>query len=83
MSETTTELKREIQKTYGLMQTLRDEVRVRIHLGGMDALDEWNKLEPHVLELEDKASELTEATRTALAKVVERLSKLRSSLGGT
>jgi len=81
MSETTAELKREIQKTYGLMQTLRDEVRVRIHLGGMDALDEWNKLEPHVLELEDKASELTEATRSALAKVVERLSKLRSSLG--
>ncbi len=80
MSQTTTELKNEIQKSLQLMLTLRDEVRVKLHLAGMDAKDEWRKLEPKLEEVERAASEATEATRTAIADAVRRLSKLRSSL---
>jgi hypothetical protein len=80
MSDTTTELKNEIQKSLGLMRTLRDEVRVKLHLAGMDAKDEWKKLEPKLQEAERAASEATEATRTAIADAVRRLSKLSSSL---
>jgi hypothetical protein len=80
MSQTTEELKTEIQKSLGLMRTLSDEVRVKLHLAGMDAKDEWRKLEPKLQEVERAASEATEATRTAIADVVRRLSKLTSSL---
>jgi len=80
MSQTTTELKTEIEKSLGLMRTLRDEVRVKLHLAGMDAKDEWNKLEPHLLHVEDAATDFSEATRKAVTDAVERLSKLRKSL---
>ena len=80
MKPTTTELKNEIEKSLGLMRTLRDEVRVKLHLAGMDAKDEWWKLEPKLEELERAASEATEATRTAIAEAVHKLSKLRSTL---
>jgi hypothetical protein len=80
ISRTTTELKNEIQKSLGLMRTLRDEVRVKLHLAGMDAKEEWRKLEPHLTDVERAACDFTEATRTAVTEAVKRLSKLHSSL---
>lgn len=80
MSQATTELKNEIQKSLGLMRTLRDEVRVKLHLASMDAKDEWEKLEPHLVQVERAAGELSEATRGALSEAVKRLAKLHSSL---
>jgi hypothetical protein len=80
MSHTAHELKQEIRKSLTLLRTLRDEVRVKLHLAGMDAKDEWRKLEPTLEQAERTASEFTEATRTALAEAIKRLAKLRSSL---
>jgi hypothetical protein len=80
MSDTTVELKNEIQKSLGLMRTLRDEIRVKLHLAGMDAKEEWRKLEPQLADIERAASELTETTSKAASEAVKRLSKLRSSL---
>jgi len=80
MSETTTELKKEIQKSLGLMRTLRDEVRVKLHLATMDAKEEWRTLEPHLAEVEKAADSFTEATHKAVSEAVKRLNKLRSSL---
>ncbi len=80
MSQTTTELKNEVQKTLGLMRTLRDEVRVKLHLAGMDAKEEWRKLEPHLTEVERTADEFSEATRAAVSEAVKKLSKLSASL---
>ena len=80
MDKTTTELKKEIEKSLGLMRTLRDEVRVKLHLAGMQAKDEWNRIEPQLLEVERTAHDFTEATRTAVNEAVKRLSKLRSSI---
>jgi len=80
MSQTTDELKKEIHKSLGLMRTLRDEVKMKLHLAGMDAKEEWRKLEPHLTEVERAADELTEATRTAASEAVKRLSNLRASI---
>ncbi len=76
----TTELKEEIQKSVGLIRTLRDEVRLKLHLAGMDVKEEWRQLEPELADIERAANNLTEATRTAASDVVKRLSKLRSKL---
>jgi hypothetical protein len=81
MKQTATDLKHEIEKSLGNMRTLRDEIRVRLHLAGMDAKDEWRKLEPQVAEVEKVASDFSEATHKAVSEAVKRLSKLRSSLG--
>jgi len=80
MSLTPTELKNEIEKSLGIMRTLRDEVRVKLHLASMDVKDEWRQLEPNLADVERTASEFSEATRTALAEAVKHLSRLRSRL---
>jgi len=80
MSDTTAELRKELRKSIELLRTLRDEVRVKVHLGSMDLKNEWNKLEPRLEEVEKKAGELSDASRTALAEALKRLKKVRSSL---
>jgi hypothetical protein len=50
-SDVRADLKEELKKGLQGLQTLRDEVRVRLHLGSLDAKEEWNRLEPHLLEV--------------------------------
>jgi hypothetical protein len=80
MSETTIELKREFAKSVDLMRTLRDEVRIKLHLAGMDAKQEWLELEPRIAEVEQAAHQFTAASHTAARDLVGRLSKLRACL---
>ena len=80
MNQTTTELKTEIERSLVAMQTLRDEVRVRLHLAGMEAKDEWKKLEPHLEEVERTAEAFTDATGRAIDDAVARLRRLREQL---
>jgi CBS domain-containing protein len=75
-----TELKSDLRKGLERLQALRDEVRVRLHLGSLELKDQWRKLEPHLGEVEKRAEELTEASRAAIQDAVKRLEKLRSSL---
>jgi hypothetical protein len=63
----------------GEFRRIADEIRVRIHLGGMDARDAWAKLEPRVRELEQKL----EHTAGRAATEVEKLAAgLRRELEG-
>lgn len=80
MSKTTAELRSELKRSLALLQTLRDEVRVRLHLGSRDLKDEWNQLEPRIEEIEKKADELSEASRAALADALTSLKRVRASL---
>ena len=84
MSQTTKELKSEVKKSISLLYTLRDEVKVKLHLAGMDAKDEWRKLEPQIAKLEagvDQAAEdVSGATQDAVDDIVKRLQKIRASL---
>ena len=74
------ELKDDLKRGLEHLRTLADEVRVRLHLGSMQAKDEWNRLEPHLREVEQAAREASEASRRAVAEAVESLKKLRDSL---
>ena len=80
MSDTTNELKSELKKGLSDLQTLRDEVRVRLHLASMDLKDQWNKLEPYLADVEQKAAEASEASRTLISEAKKRLEKFRASL---
>lgn len=78
--ETTKELKTEIEKSLGLLQTLRDELRVKLHLAGMDVKDEWNKLEPKLEEIEKSAENASEASLRSVTEAIKKLEKLLGSL---
>jgi CBS domain-containing protein len=74
------ELKKELKKSLALLQTLRDEVRIRLHLGSLDLKDQWKRLEPRLGEVEKRAEELTEASFAAVADAVKRVEHIRSTL---
>jgi hypothetical protein len=79
-SETTAELKKELTKSLGLLKTLRDEIRVEVHLAGMDAKDEWNKkIEPHLAEVEQAARDASAASQTAVRDAMKRLQTFHAS----
>ena len=55
------------------LRTLRDEIRVRLHLVGQEARDQWEKhLEPHVGRIEQQLKESGEDTREAMKEALER-----------
>jgi hypothetical protein len=84
MSQTTgqaiAELKDEVKKGLTQIQSLRDEVKVRLHLASLEVKEEWNKLEPHLLEVERAAHEATDASRRAVTDTIEKLKKIRREL---
>ena len=66
------------------LETLRDEIRVRIHLAGMEAKDSWNELEPRLTALEaqakDARDQATHAVKETATELVASLKKLRDRL---
>jgi hypothetical protein len=80
IDETKAELKEDLKRGLAHIQTLRDEVKVRLHLASLDVKEEWNKLEPHLLDVEKAAREATEASRRAVGDAVEKLKKIRKEL---
>ncbi len=81
MSTIGTTLADEIKKHRDTLETLRDEVRVKIHLAGMDAKASWRELEPQIHAVEESAKGVaTETTRTLLTETIKKLLELRSRL---
>jgi hypothetical protein len=72
MSSASDDLKKQWQETQDALKTLRDELRVKMHLAGM---------------LEERADEVgkdvTEVGRGALREVVSELRKLKDLIKGT
>ena len=59
------------------MKTLRDEIRLDLHLAGMDLKDRWRELEPKVLEAERRAEEVG---GKVLDELVQRLLAVRETM---
>jgi len=72
------------QKTTFLqnLRQLADEIRVKIHLAGMDAKDTWSKLEPRLREVEQKAEAKGEEVAEELSKAGQELKEQMSALLG-
>ncbi|HEY3821014.1 MAG TPA: hypothetical protein VGL81_27810 [Polyangiaceae bacterium] len=76
-----TDLKAELAKSLEQLRALRDEAKVKLHLGGMDAKARWNKLEPRIEEALGKAAnDVSEASRTAVDETVKVLREFSASL---
>lgn len=71
------QLQQEIDKAVAQLRTLRDEIRVHVHLAARDAQDAWKKLEPGLGELEQKMTQVTEATKSKAQEMLKRFAELR------
>lgn len=74
------EVRRQLESILTEMQTVRDEIRVRIHLAGMELKDKWNELETRFVELEQQRPEASQKVRDAAAELREALRSLRDKL---
>lgn len=76
--------RKELQATLGELETLRDEIRVRLHLAGMDIKKAWGDLDPEYLRLRDAARDVRDeavvALRDALVEVRKGLRAVRKEL---
>lgn len=77
------DVKAELNKGLEKLAMLRDEAKLHLHLASLDAKQEWDdKLEPGINDIQTKAAELTESSKTAVHELVERVegfvSKLRT-----
>jgi chromosome segregation ATPase len=80
MNPSTEQIRQQLHDSLQSLRTLRDEIRVDLHLAGMDAKDKWRQLEPRIEEAERFAREVSETSRTALEEIVTKFRAFRESL---
>jgi hypothetical protein len=79
------QMKERLQGTLDELRTLRDEIRLDLHLGGMDLRDEWEKLEKRLPDERsvDKAKDATKELVESMAKELRAFKeRLRSRAQG-
>ena len=73
------QVKERLQGALDELRTLRDEIRLDLHLGGMDLRDEWEKLEKRLPDdrsvdrAKDATKEFVESMTKELRAFKERL----------
>ncbi len=74
-------LRASIEKALDELETLSDEIRVKIHLAGMDARDTWDKqLEPKLDEARKHANEAKAASKKAIDDTIAAFKSFSASL---
>lgn len=71
------QLKQEVDKAVAQLRSMRDEIKLQLHLAGMDAQEAWKKLEPSLGELEQKLGQVNEATKSKAQELLKRFGELR------
>jgi hypothetical protein len=63
--------------TWDDVRRVRDELRLKLHLAGMEAREQWDKLQPRLAEIEHSVESGAQKAGTAVS---EQLSSLGSAL---
>lgn len=70
-----------LDDTLGELEELAEEIRLKIHLAGMEAKTKWNEtLEPKLFEARTHAREASDASRRSVEDVVNALRSFARSL---
>lgn len=81
MNATSEALQSQMHQRLARLQTLRDEIRVRIHLAAAEVKDAWDNLEPQIAGAEMLASyEASPAARTLLDRVLMKTTTVHERL---
>ena len=75
-----TENRRRMKERLEHLRTLRDEIRVDVHLAGMELKQRWQELEPKMRDAERLAEDVSDVARDALDDIVERFRSFRETL---
>ena len=68
------------QQAFTKLQTLRDEIKVRLHLASLDLKQQWDTLDPQVAEVEKLGHDASDAVKEKVQALVEKLGEIRASL---
>jgi hypothetical protein len=71
-------MKRDLKSLQQDVRALRDEVKLKVHLAGMDLKTEWEKLEP---QIERAASNAAVVSGEVMEDLKKRLVEFRQRLG--
>jgi hypothetical protein len=74
------QLRAEMDRAMDHLRALRDEARVKVHLGSMEARDEWDRLQPVLREAERVAGQASRAALQSVEATVQKLSDLLVAL---
>lgn len=77
-STTRPDLKQDLKAFQQDIRALRDEVRLKLHLAGMDVKQEWENLEPQIDRALNSAAQLSSEV---VGELKQRLNDLRKRLG--
>jgi chromosome segregation ATPase len=69
-----------VRKQIEELKTLRDEIRLDVHLARMDLRDEWTALEKRLPPLGDAAEKISALGQEALATLAGELKAFRDRL---
>ncbi len=77
-------LKEELEDTRNDLQRAADEIKLKLHLAGMDAKDAWEEVQPRLAEFEQrfdaKAEEVGEELKALGGEIMQRLQNIKSKL---
>ena len=68
-----TELQKELQARRDQLRQMADEIRVKLHLAGMEAKDKWHELEPKLADFERRVESVGAQTGRELHELAEDL----------
>ncbi len=72
---------KQIEEALSELETVTDEIRVKLHLAGMDANDAWNKtLEPRLHEARDHARHAKDDAKIAIKDTLKAFKQFAASL---
>jgi len=77
-------LKQDLEDTRNDLRQAADEIRVKLHLAGMDAKDAWEEIQPRIDDFErrfdEKADEVSEELKALGSDIKQRLLNIKAKL---
>jgi hypothetical protein len=77
-------VKQDLQDTRDDLKRMADEIKVKLHLAGMDAKDAWDEIQPRLEDFEQrfdaKADEVTEELKALGSDIKQRLLNIKNKL---
>jgi hypothetical protein len=82
--ETDKTVKQDLEDTRADLKRAADEIRVKMHLAGMDAKDAWDDIQPRLADFErrfdEKAGEVSEELKALGGDIKQRLLNIKAKL---
>ncbi len=76
-----TPIKKQVDDALSELETVAGEIRLKVHLAGMEATDLWNeKFEPRLLDARRHAREAKEASKVAVESTLRAFRDFQNSL---